>query len=44
MARSACVALHDDSGVPQEKWTNESGWVDLWAPPRGYTVYVPAAG
>jgi alpha-amylase len=32
----------DDSGVPEEKWTNESGWVDLWAPPRGYTVYVPA--
>ena len=31
----------DDSNVPQEKWTNESGWVDLWAPPRGYTVYVP---
>jgi hypothetical protein len=32
---------HDDPGVPEEKWTNESGWVDLWAPPRGYTVYVP---
>ena len=26
---------------PEEKWTNESGWVDLWAPPRGYAVYVP---
>ena len=32
---------HDDPGVPEEKWTNESGWVDLWAPPRGYAVYVP---
>jgi len=31
----------DDGGVPQEKWTNESGWVDLWAAPRGYAVYVP---
>jgi alpha-amylase len=28
--------------VPQEKWTNDSGWVDIWAPPRGYAVYVPA--
>jgi hypothetical protein len=25
----------DDLSVPQQKWTNESGWVDLWAPPRG---------
>ncbi len=32
---------HDDTGVPEEKWTNESGWVDLWAPPRGFAVYVP---
>ena len=32
----------DDLGAPQDKWTNESGWVDLWAPPRGYAVYVPA--
>ena len=31
----------DDPGMPQEKWTNESGWVDLWAAPRGYAVYVP---
>jgi len=30
-----------DSGVPEEKWTNESGWINLWAPPRGYAVYVP---
>jgi alpha-amylase len=26
----------DDPNGPAEKWTNESGWVDLWAPPRGY--------
>ncbi len=30
-----------DSGVPLEKWTSASGVVDLWAPPRGYAVYVP---
>jgi len=33
----------DDLGPPQEKWTNESGWVDLWAAPRGYAVYVRAS-
>jgi Domain of unknown function (DUF1939) len=32
----------NDLSTPQEKWTNESGWVDLWASPRGYAVYVPA--
>ena len=31
----------DDLTVPQQKWTNESGWVDLSAPPRGYVAYVP---
>jgi len=31
-----------DLSAPQEKWTNESGWVELWAPPRGYVVYSPA--
>jgi len=37
------VAWHgrDDSGRPQEKWTDASGWVDLWAAPRGYAVYAP---
>jgi alpha-amylase len=34
-------AGHDDLSAPQEKWTSESGWADLWAPPRGYAVYVP---
>jgi alpha-amylase len=32
----------DESSVPQEKWTNDFGWVDLWAAPRGYVVYVPS--
>jgi alpha-amylase len=32
----------NDLAMPQEKRTNESGWVDLWAAPRGYAVYVPA--
>ena len=27
--------------MPEDKWTNESGWADFWAPPRGYVVYVP---
>lgn len=31
----------DDLGVPEEKWTQQDGWSDLWAPPRGYAVYVP---
>ena len=31
----------DDVSVPESKWTNESRWLDLWAPPRGYVVYVP---
>jgi alpha-amylase len=31
----------DDTGVPGEKWTNESGWAEFWAPPRGYVVYLP---
>jgi alpha-amylase len=31
----------NDPGVPEDKWTDESGWTELWAPPRGYVVYVP---
>lgn len=31
----------NDQGVPEDKWTDESGWTELWAPPRGYVVYVP---
>jgi hypothetical protein len=30
----------DDLSVVQKKWTNESGWLDLWALPRGYSVNI----
>lgn len=32
--------LRDATGVAQPKWVNNDGWVQLWAPPRGYAVYV----
>jgi alpha-amylase len=38
----AAWAGRNDVSMPQEKWTNDSGWVDLWAAPRGYGVYIPA--
>jgi alpha-amylase len=31
-----------DLGRPNDKWTDSNGRTDLWAPPRGYAVYVPA--
>src|SRR5205814_10606892 len=31
----------DDGGIPQSKRTNDSGCVDLWAPRRGYAIYLP---
>ncbi len=31
----------DDTGVPDGERTDAAGWCELWAPPRGYTVYVP---
>jgi len=36
------VAWHgkNDLNAPEDKWTNGSGWTDLWAAPRGYAVYV----
>ena len=30
-----------DTAAPDSKWTDASGWAELWAPPRGYAVYVP---
>jgi alpha-amylase len=33
----------DDVGIPEEKGTNSDGLADFWAPPRGYTVYLPQA-
>ena len=40
--RLAAWRGRNDLTMPEEKWTNESGWVDLWAPPRGYAVYLLA--
>lgn len=31
----------DDNSVPLEHWTKDDGWGQFYAPPRGYTVYVP---
>jgi len=31
----------NDTGVPADKFTDANGWTELWAPPRGYAVYVP---
>ena len=31
----------NDNARPQDKWSAEDGRVDLWAAPRGYSVYVP---
>jgi alpha-amylase len=31
----------NDAGVPVDKWTDGNGCTELWAPPRGYAVYVP---
>lgn len=30
-----------DSGVPDVKFSDADGACDFWAPPRGYTVYLP---
>jgi alpha-amylase len=30
------------SEVPDEELSDAQGTADFWAPPRGYTVYVPA--
>jgi alpha-amylase len=29
------------TSAPMNKWTNRHGVSDLWAPPRGYAVYIP---
>jgi alpha-amylase len=31
----------NNAGIPEEKNTQENGWTDFWAPPRGYCVYIP---
>jgi alpha-amylase len=31
----------DNADTPEEKWTDEVGAAEFWAPPRGYVVYGP---
>jgi len=31
----------NDLNVPTDIVTNQDGWGQFWAPPRGYSVYVP---
>ncbi len=33
--------LHDYTGQALDEWTAADGRAELWAPPRGYTVYAP---
>jgi alpha-amylase len=33
--------LHDHTGHVDDKWTNESGWVEIWIPPMGYVMMGP---
>jgi alpha-amylase len=40
--RLACVGWWGkDMHRPGDKITQGNGWIDLWAPPRGYAIYVP---
>lgn len=32
---------NSNDGVPMDKRTDSSGWTELWAPPRGYAIYIP---
>ena len=32
---------HDNTDIPEPKTTSANGSIDLWAPPRGYAVYLP---
>jgi len=40
--RPAAWRGRGDAGTPENKFTDANGAADLWAPPRGYAVYVPA--
>ena len=31
----------DNADIPEEKWTDDAGGSEFWAPPRGYVVYSP---
>ncbi|HEY4112350.1 alpha-amylase family glycosyl hydrolase [Puia sp.] len=32
---------HDNTDIPEPKSTGDDGVSDFWAPPRGYTIYLP---
>jgi len=32
---------HNTNTAPVNKWSDENGTSDFWAPPRGYAVYIP---
>jgi len=32
---------HNTNTAPINKWSDENGACDFWAPPRGYAVYIP---
>ncbi len=34
--------LVDATGRAYDEWTNGDGWVEIWAPPRSYTVWIPS--
>ncbi len=36
------TTMHDYTGHAIDKSSDGNGWVQLWAPPRGYAVYAPA--
>lgn len=38
----ANVWLHDFTGIGEDKWTNEHGWVEISVPPGGYVNYARA--
>ena len=33
--------LRDAMGRAYDEWVDYNGWVELWAPPQSYTIYVP---
>jgi alpha-amylase len=39
--RPAAWRGHDNTDIPEPKTTTADGSADFWAPPRGYTVYLP---
>ncbi len=33
--------LRDATGRAYDEWVDGNGWVEIWAPPRSYTVWIP---